>query len=161
MMLIVDANILISALLSSEGKTRELLFLERLDIRAPPFLVEELESHRPELMEKSDLGEMDYRIALARTFSCVHFVPPSEYISSFALAASISPDPDDADYLALALHLNRPLWSNDKPIAGSPEPAVHRRPTLRPSIGLKKQALVKVLSTHELARLLDEAPLHD
>ena len=141
MRLVVDANIAISAILSRAGKTSEFLFLEHLELYAPPFLIEEMESHCLEIMEKSALSEMDYRIALAQIFSCIRFVPPSVYISSVALAASISPDIGDTDYLALALHLGCPLWSNDK--------------------RLKEQARVQVLSTHELARLLEGAHPHE
>ena len=42
----------------------------------------------------------------------------------------ISPDADDTAYIALALHLNCPIWSNDKK--------------------LKKQDKVKVITTKEL-----------
>lgn len=50
-------------------------------------------------------------------------------------ACKISPDLDDAVYFALAIKLNCPIWSNDK--------------------RLKQQNIVKVYSTHELARLLE------
>lgn len=44
------------------------------------------------------------------------------------------PDKDDVDFVALALKLNLPLWSNDS--------------------RLKEQSLVKVLSTRELVEIL-------
>jgi len=45
-------------------------------------------------------------------------------------AKSISPDPDDSDFFALALKLNCPIWSEEKK--------------------LKKQLEVKVVNTSEL-----------
>jgi len=140
MKLVVDANIAISAIISPAGKTRELLFMERLKLHAPPFLVEEMESHGPEIIEKSNLRELDYSIAIAQLFSCISFIPPSVYISSVATATSISPDTDDIDYLALALHLQCPLWSNDK--------------------RLGKQARIQIIATHELERLLKKPASH-
>lgn len=44
-----------------------------------------------------------------------------------------TPDPDDAEYLALALRFSYPLWSNDKE--------------------LKKQLKIKVFSTSDLLKL--------
>jgi len=57
-------------------------------------------------------------------------IPKEEYATRLADAALISPDPDDVPYLALALTLGIPLWSNDK--------------------ALKGQTNVKVLATSDL-----------
>ena len=45
-------------------------------------------------------------------------------------------DKDDVDFIALALKLNLPIWSNDK--------------------DLKKQTLAKVYTTKEVISLLDQ-----
>ena len=46
------------------------------------------------------------------------FTIPDEETNQFIeLANKISPDQNDADYFALALKLNCPIWSNDKRLA--------------------------------------------
>ena len=51
-----------------------------------------------------------------------------------ARAERLAPDPADAPYLALALHLNLPLWSNDS--------------------ALKKQNATPVYTTQEMVGFL-------
>jgi len=63
-------------------------------------------------------------------------IPIEEFRHQESMAKEISPDPDDVAYLALALHLGCPLWSNDK--------------------ALKKQTKVKVYSTQELLQRLEQ-----
>lgn len=141
MRLVIDTNIVISSLLAPAGLTRRLLFDSRLRLHSPLFLLEELEAHASEIASRSGLSGIEWRIALARTTSRIRLDDLSSFKSLVDPAALFSPDPDDADYLALALHLRCPLWSNDK--------------------RLKKQARVRVLSTHELARLLEGAHPHE
>ncbi|ODS37601.1 hypothetical protein BEH94_10275 [Candidatus Altiarchaeales archaeon WOR_SM1_SCG] len=60
---------------------------------------------------------------------------PFEEIEPFIeKAKAISPDVKDVPYIALALKLNIAVWSNDGPIK-------------------KKQNIVKVYPTHEIAEL--------
>lgn len=137
MKLVIDANVLVSAVIRTEGKTCGLLLLRTLELHAPQFLLDEFEEHRQEILEKFRLTDMEFGIALGRLSSILNFVPISDFKESNLRAVEFAPDIDDIPYLALALHLNCPLWSNDK--------------------RLKKQARVQILSTHELARLLEEA----
>lgn len=44
--LVVDANVIFSALIAGQGKTHELLFNNTLQLYAPEFLLEELRKHR-------------------------------------------------------------------------------------------------------------------
>lgn len=41
--------------------------------------------------------------------------------NSFLSLLKISPDPDDADFIALALKAGFPLWSNDRRLKGIEE----------------------------------------
>jgi predicted nucleic acid-binding protein len=59
MLLVVDANVLFSALIA-RGTTCDLMFSERLQLIAPEFLFRELEEHKDELIEKSSLSEVDF-----------------------------------------------------------------------------------------------------
>ncbi len=135
MRLVIDTNIVISSLLAPGGLTRRLLFERRLKLHSPPFLLEELEAHAGEIASRSGLSDLEWRIALARTTSRIRLDDSSSFKSLVGPAALFSPDPDDAEFLALCLKLRCPLWSNDKKLKG--------------------QMRVQVLSTHELAKLLE------
>src|SRR3989344_2896932 len=133
MELVIDANIFFSALISSGGKTQELLFSEELILFAPEFLGEELRKHEPEISKKSGLSKNDFELAVSLISSRVYFVPFSEFKQFLTKAKKISPDPNDVEYFAVALKHACALWSNDKE--------------------LKKQDEVKVVSTTELLKL--------
>ena len=63
----------------------------------------------------------------------IHLVPLSELKHQKENALNICPDKDDAEYFALALHLNCPIWSNDQK--------------------LKKQNKVRIITTKELINI--------
>jgi len=131
--LVIDANIIISAVISSGGKTCYLLFSESTDLFAPEFLLKEFEKYKHEILEKSSLTEGEFNLALSLISSRIKFIPFSEFEKSISKARKLCPDPDDTEYFALAISKNIPLWSNDK--------------------ALKKQESVDVLSTSELLEL--------
>lgn len=130
MELVVDANIVISALISSSGETRHLLFHEEIHLFAPEYLLKEIGKHKKEILHKSKLTDIDLEKALDLVCLRIEFVPFSKFEKYIPRAKEISPDPDDIEYVALALKLNHPLWSNDK--------------------RLKQQKYVKIYSTTEL-----------
>ena len=51
MELVIDANVIISALISSSGKTAEMLFSDRLKLYAPEYLMDEISKHKKEISE--------------------------------------------------------------------------------------------------------------
>lgn len=134
MELIVDANVILSAAISPEGKTCDLLFSNELTLFAPDKLSDEIKKHEEEALQKSGLPKREFDLALVLIFSRIRFVPLSDFSGFLSSAKAICPDPEDVEYLALSLKKNCPLWSNDKE--------------------LKKQFGVKVISTLELIRLL-------
>jgi predicted nucleic acid-binding protein len=130
MKLVVDANIIISALISSRGRTRELLLNDSLELYSPRFLEEELEEHKDELIEKTGLDGTRLDSALKILLENMDFVSMDRLRTELRQAEAFSPDPDDIQYLALALHYSCILWSNDK--------------------RLQKQQVVSVINTTEL-----------
>lgn len=131
---IVDANVAIAALISRSGHTADLFFSPMLSIYAPELLLHEIWKHKEELIIKTGLSATDFGKALAFLSAKIKLFPVEEFLPSLPRAKEVCPDPDDVPYLALALHLGCPLWSNDKE--------------------LKKQSAVKVLSTSEVLALL-------
>lgn len=133
MELVIDVNILMSALIALEGKSSKLIFLKENKLYAPEFLREEIKKHNEEIKRKSKLSSENFEMALMQLSEKLEFIPFEEYSFFLETAAKISPDPDDVAYFAVCLLKKCPLWSNDKL--------------------LKSQSEVKVLSTSELVQL--------
>ena len=134
--LILDANVLFSALLAN-STTRKLLFNPQLKLYAPEYLISELEEHLgsdSELIEKLNQTEEETGIVVHELLHNVETIPSGEYRYSIEKAMKISPDEYDAPYLALALHLKLPVWSNDK--------------------RLKDQKIVRIYNTKEILGLI-------
>jgi predicted nucleic acid-binding protein len=117
--LVVDTNILISCLLKPEGRVSELFFhpLHRPDLFAPERMLSELSKHRPKIIKLAGLPE-DRMAALEELLiSRISIVSNSSIASpvwerAYDLVKDI--DEDDDQFVALALHLNCPLWTGDK-----------------------------------------------
>ena len=134
MLMVVDANVLFSALIASQGTTRTLFSSPDLEFISPEFIEKELGKYFSELVTKSKCSEGDVRLALNLLLARIRILPSAVYESFVDEANRISPDPKDSEYFAAALAFNCPLWSNDKK--------------------LKEQGAVKVLSTSELLQIL-------
>ncbi len=133
MELVVDANILFSALIRS-AETTQLFYSDKLILYAPEFLFTELKEHKEEILLKSGFSEDDFYLALSLLLSQVHLIPYNEFHEFIQLAKEISPDVDDIEYFALAFQLRCSFWTNDK--------------------RLKSQNSVNVISTSELLKLM-------
>lgn len=129
MKLIVDANIIFSALIKN-ATTREIILLSTYEFYIPEFIFTELKKHFLELEEKTGLNKNRLNEILNEFFSIIRIIPFEEYSSKILEAEKICPDKDDIDYFALALKFNCGIWSNDKI--------------------LKEQDKIKVYNTKEL-----------
>src|SRR3989344_6656156 len=112
--LVVDANIIISTLISPVGKTAEILFSNKLTLHIPEYLLEELEKYEEEISKKSRLSSEKIGLLFSLISSKLEIVPFKEFEDFTKEASKICPDPKDTEYFALALKLRCPLWSNDK-----------------------------------------------
>ncbi|MEA2054296.1 MAG: PIN domain-containing protein [Candidatus Thermoplasmatota archaeon] len=135
MELVVDANILFSALIK-ESTTRELMLNDELLLRTPEFILGEFLGHIDELEKKTHArkGMLKEKIIELILQSDINIIPKDELRSFIGKAKSISPDPDDFMYFAVALKLNCAIWSNDKE--------------------LKKQSIVMIYSTEDLVKCI-------
>lgn len=131
--LVVDANVIISALVSLSGKTSGLLFSDNFNLYAPEFLLEEIKKHGEEIKSKSGLLQGNIELALTLISLNIKFIPFSEFEQFISESSEICPDPNDIEYFALALKIKCSIWSNDKKIGN--------------------QDLVKVLTTSELLKM--------
>lgn len=80
------------------------------------------------------LSVQEIGLLLGRLTAKIQVASRSTYESALAQAKALAPHPEDAPYLALALTLQIPLWSND--------------------LELKKQTAVSIFTTEELLRVL-------
>ena len=118
MRLVADANVLLSAVLGGRAK---LVFghsqVEEILTSAPTLA--EVEEYAAVLARKKRLPPDILLLAVAAM--PVTVVEPSQYASSLPQARKLIArrDPDDVEVLALTLHLELPLWSNDKDFEGT------------------------------------------
>lgn len=133
--LALDANVLFSALIRQDT-TFSLILHDDLHLYAPEFLLIELAKHKSVIVQKTGKAEEEFERVLSVLRRYIQFVSMDEFTSWLSEAERISPDPKDAAYLALALRMRIPVWSNDKDLR-------------------TKQDNIKVLSTNDLVRILD------
>jgi len=133
MRLVADTNELFS-FFNARSKARELSLLPELELHSPSFSLEEIEKHKSEILKRFSLSETQFLLIKRLLRAVIKVNKAEEYSNLLPEAKKISPDIDDADFFALALRLNCPLWSEDKL--------------------LKQQSRVKVLSTEDLMKLL-------
>jgi len=128
--LVVDANILFSALIKN-GMTSDLLFKHRA--YAPEFIFVEFKKYKEEIKEKTQRTDDDFNELFDLFERNIILIPKEEIEPFIDKAEEISPDSKDVVYIALAMKLHCALWSQDKK--------------------LKKQNIVKVYSTEELGKI--------
>jgi predicted nucleic acid-binding protein len=82
-------------------------------LSAPEYSLSELRKHKGIICMKAKISPDDFEKRFSELKRTVSFVSLSEYRDFIGTALKISPDPDDADFFALALSTGSPLWSND------------------------------------------------
>lgn len=138
MELVVDANVIFAALIKN-STTRKLLLLRTpslLTLYTTPFILEEVFKYLGYLAgktgtEKSELLEMLMELFLSAE---INIIPENQLRPYMKEALKVSPDKNDAQYFAIAMSRNCPIWSNDK--------------------RLKRQSKIKVINTADLLLIL-------
>ena len=133
MILIIDANVLFSALIK-DSFTAKLIFHDDILLSTPEFIITEFVKYEDLLLKKMHRTREEYVQIMHMLKDIITVVPMEEYSEYIEEAEKISPDPKDTLYLALALKLKCAVWSNDKK--------------------LKNQDKVKIYSTEDLVKVL-------
>ena len=142
MRLVVDSNVLFTFFW--KNSILQHILKQPIELFAPEYALEEINKYTKELMEKTSLLKEEFKKTRQKLALTVDFIPLEEYSSSFHNVTSLSRTLTiqnyheiikDIDFLALSIHLQCPLWSNDRL--------------------LKKQSTVTVLTTKEIIELLD------
>jgi len=134
MILVIDANILISALIKN-SVTAELIFKQDLKLFTSEFIIEEFLKYEDLILKKTSRTKEEFVEFMHILKEIITVIPKEEYSGFIKEAEVICPDENDVDYFALALKLKCGVWSNDKK--------------------LKKQDKIKVYSTGELKSLFE------
>lgn len=137
MKLVVDANILIAALLK-KAVTRELLLEKTLEFVAPEQLLKELKHllKIPRIRRRLKLSDEDLYELTSAILSRIDFVPEKLFLPLIKQSLSLVAHQEDAPYVALSLAFNIPIWSNDSELKEL------------------SSSKIKVLTTAELIELL-------
>ena len=130
--LVVDANVLFSALIK-DSVTAEILFLD-LEFYTPAYIMEEFIKHKKEILMKTKRSEQSFVGFMHILAERIKVIPEDRYAKYIDLVGRFSPDENDNHYLALAMYLDCPVWTNDK--------------------RLNNQDKVKIISTSELLTLI-------
>ncbi len=138
MEVVVDTNVIISALLR-KGVTRKILFLAPFEFYSLSYARSEIENHKKELIKKSKLEDDAFQYLLDTIFDKIQVFDLNtiEPYKNKAIEIMTAIDISDAPFIALALHLECSIWSNDK--------------------HFKKQQLVKVYTTGEIEEMVHES----
>jgi|SRR3989338_938524 len=134
MKFVVDTNVLFTFFWKNSF-TKGLLVDQDLEFFAPEFALEEINKYSDEILRKTGISLEKFKELRTDLAIFVEFIPLEEYKQFLPEALSLIPlYPNDADFLALALKLTLPIWSNDP--------------------HLKRQSKAKVYSTSELLKEL-------
>jgi predicted nucleic acid-binding protein len=114
MKLVIDANVVISALIA-DSKTRELIVTLEPDLLTPAVIHEEIQNYETLIVEKSGMDAQRVQQFLELLFQYIENVPASEFHPYIPKAKEAigDTDPDDVLYVACALAREAGVWSDD------------------------------------------------
>lgn len=137
MRFIIDTNRIIAALIK-DSVSREILFSNKFEFLTVGIAKSEIEKHKKELLNKTNLTEEQFRIIFSLLFSRIFVVNDLLIESKMKEAKSIMDriDSSDTPFIALALAVeNDGIWSDDKDFG--------------------KQNKIRIWRTNELVEMLE------
>jgi putative PIN family toxin of toxin-antitoxin system len=139
---VVDTNIIFSALISRNSTLGEIIISSRdVAFYTSDYMFDELKRHHEKLKKASGMSDSEIEIAKYEIFKYIRFVTleliPEKYWREAELLVS-DIDIDDIVFVALSLYLDAPLWTGDKVLYN----------------GLRAKGFANVISTKELKSVL-------
>lgn len=134
MKLVVDTNVAFS-LLKKDSSTKQLANKHSLKLYSHPFILEELGKYSELLCSKLKIPEDKFG-RITEILSGLINLKSKASPQQLNWAKRLISDPKDSPYLALALKLNIPIWSEDS--------------------HFKEQSIIEVFTTGELIEFLEE-----
>jgi predicted nucleic acid-binding protein len=114
---VVDTNLIFSALIPKASKIREILFESNLTFYTPNFLITEIYTHKDKLIKNSKLSDSEFYLYFNGIIERIKFIP-ADFIGkesrqqAYDLCKNI--DVKDTPFIALAIELGIPFWTGDK-----------------------------------------------
>ena len=143
MRVVVDTNIVFSAILNTNSKISRIILQpkSRLNLYSTNQLEYELAEHWDKLKKISKYSDIELQQASSLIISRIRFInveliPGKLFVKAEKLTSDI--DIDDTEFVALTEHVRGKLWTGDKELIK----------------GLKMKNWNKILSTDELYRLI-------
>jgi predicted nucleic acid-binding protein len=114
---IVDTNIIFSALLRFPNSHANLIFEEDYEFYTPHFVIVELFKHKERIIQRSQMSEEDILEILYRLLKHIQLINDDNisdisWKKAYQLCRGI--DIKDAPFVALSMELNALLWTSDK-----------------------------------------------
>ncbi len=142
MKIVVDTNIVFSALLNSNSNIANILFNsdEHFEFYSCSYMRYEIQKHWERLKKISKLSEQNLQISYTQILLKLKFIneeiiPVETWLAAEAIAKDI--DIDDTDFVALTKFLKATLWTGDKVLYN----------------GLSKLKFKKLVNTSEMIEL--------
>jgi len=140
--IVVDTNIIFSAILNANGLIGDIIFNSPKDFifYSPELMKTEIDRYLPKLikiskLEENQLLDSKFRILSSIDLVSEEIIKESVWETAFQLTAEI--DEDDTPFVALAIEINAILWTGDKKLIK----------------GLKKKGFNSIFSTDDLKAL--------
>ena len=142
MRIVVDTNIVFSAILNTQGKLSRIILQpkSKLNLYTTNFLYHELNKHKKKLISISKYSESDFQRAfelITQKIKVINFdlIPKRHYEFAHEITSNI--DEDDTEFVALTEHIKGKLWTSDNILIK----------------GLSKKNWNKIITTKELYQL--------
>jgi len=119
MKIVVDTNIIFSAILNSQSWIAQILLHSDKSVKfySPRYLQVEIQNHFQKIKTITKLGDSEVFELIDTLYTKIHFIS-EEFIPKDVLlvAEDLTKDVDfdDVMFVALSLHLNCRLWTGDK-----------------------------------------------
>ena len=143
MTVIIDANIIISALINPNGKEAACIFdyADKVDFVAPDLIFREVQSKKNKIISNTHLTGSSFEQSLeliATTFSVYGVAKYNPGILKVAGQLTYSIDEKDTQYIALTILLEGLLWTGD----------------LKLLRGLKRKGFNQIITTPDFQQIL-------
>jgi len=119
MKIVVDTNIVFSAILNSQSRISQILLHSDKSVKfySPRFLQVEIQNHFRKIKKITRLADYEVSELLDILYTKIHFIS-EEFINKESLQTADELtndiDFDDVLFVALAMHFNCKLWTGDK-----------------------------------------------
>ena len=137
MKLVIDTNIIISALIR-EGLTRKMILFPGIELFTPEITLKEILKHKDAIIVKSKLPKDDIDKILEVLNRNIKTIPETRWLKFYRQTTGIigKKDPKDVPFMAVALALSVDgIWSNDSDFEIQSDIKIWKTPELAQELG--------------------------